>query len=115
MNHVISKQPHLVRLFGPVWLTACLLAAKTAPAADLHLVPWPKTVKVGDSMLEFAKDTRIVATDPSLAPLAKVLADELFLVLGQQYAVAQGEAKDGDIVLKLDPALKGEAYAAHGR
>jgi len=87
-----------------------LLAAQAAPAAELQLVPWPKTVKAGDSMLELTKDTRIVATDPSLAPLAKVLADELCRSVGAQYAVAQGEVKDGDIVLKLDPSLKGEAY-----
>ncbi len=44
-----------------------------------------------------------------------MLADELFLVFGQQSAVTRGEAKDGDIVLKLDPLLKGEAYALYGR
>lgn len=110
MSYAISKPLHLVHTLGLGCLTACLLAAQAAPAGDLHLVPWPKTVNVGDSILEFTKDTRIVATDPLLAPLAKVLADELFLTLGERYAVAQGAAKDGDIVLKLDPSRQGEAY-----
>ena len=90
--------------------TAADLRLTTPARAGLSLVPWPKTVDVGDSILEFTKDTRIVAADPSLAALARVLADELFLIFGEHYAVAQGEARAGDIVLKLDPSLAGEAY-----
>ncbi|MCX6877572.1 MAG: family 20 glycosylhydrolase [Verrucomicrobia bacterium] len=110
MSYAISKQLHRFQLLVPACLTACLLSAQAAPADNLQLVPWPKSVKADDLPLEFTKDTRIVATDPSLEPLAKVLADELFVVFGVRYAVAQGEAKNGDIVLKLDPSLKGEAY-----
>ena len=74
------------------------------------LVPWPKTLTLGPARLAFTKDTRIVATEASLQPLAQVLADEWFLLFGARYTVAQGGAKDGDIVLQLDPTLKGEAY-----
>jgi hypothetical protein len=110
MIYAMIKRFQFLPLLGLACLSECLLAVKDAPAADLHLVPWPKIVSVGSSTLDFTKDTRIVATYPSLLPLAKLLADELFLALGRQYVVAQGEAKDGDIVLKLDPSLKGEAY-----
>jgi hypothetical protein len=110
MNYAISKQLHRFQLLVPACLSACLLSAQASPADNLQLVPWPKSAKADDSLLEFTKDTRIVATDPSLLPLAKVLADEWFLIFGVRCATAQGEAKNGDVVLKLDPSLKGEAY-----
>jgi hexosaminidase len=45
-----------------------------------------------------------------LLPLAKLLSEEILQTAGRQLAPAQGEAAAGDIVLKLDPQLKGEAY-----
>jgi hypothetical protein len=47
MRCAIAKQIRLFHLFGLACLTAFMFAAQAAPAADLHLVPWPKTVSVG--------------------------------------------------------------------
>jgi len=92
-------------------MLAWLAPAAVCPAADLNLIPWPKTIQVEQGNLELTRDSRIVAQDAALLPLAKVLASEFLLVAGIAPATAQGQAKTGDIVLKLDPALKGEAYS----
>jgi len=86
------------------------LAVGAAPKADLDLVPWPKSVETKSGTLELTGKSRIVATDASLLPLAKVLSEEILQTTGRQLAAVQGEAVAGDIVLKLDPQLKGEAY-----
>jgi len=55
-------------------------------------------------------DSRIVVTSKELEPLAKVLADEIFLTTGVRLAAGSGPGAPGDVVLQLDPNLKGEAY-----
>ena len=110
MSYVISKHLDLFHSLGLACLTTCLLAAQAAPADDLQLVPWPKTVEPRSGSLELTGKGRIVATDATLLPLAKVLCEEILQTTGRQLAAAQGEAAEGDIVLKLDPQLKGEAY-----
>jgi len=61
-----------------VWLAP----AAVCPAADLNLIPWPKTVQVEPGDLVLTRDSRIVAQDAALLPLAKVLASEFLLVAG---------------------------------
>ncbi|MCY2932123.1 MAG: family 20 glycosylhydrolase, partial [Planctomycetota bacterium] len=88
-----------------------LLWAPAAAKSDLNLIPWPHSVKVAEGNLELTGKSRIVATEASLLPLAKVLAEEIAQAAGGQLAPVQGTPAAGDIVLKLDGALKGEAYS----
>src|SRR5690348_7107977 len=73
-----------------------------ATAAEPALIPWPKSVQLDGGRLELTG--RIVATDSKLTPLANVLAGEIDRMTGVKLAVANGAAKSGDIVLKLEAA-----------
>lgn len=81
-------------------------AVGAAAKAEVDLVPWPKSVETKSGSLELTGKSRIVATDASLLPLAKLLSEEILQTTGRQLAAAQGEAAKGDIVLNLDPRLR---------
>jgi hexosaminidase len=92
-------------------------AQEGAPA----LVPRPKSVTVGQGSLALGDGSCIVSHNKELDPLKRVLADEIQRVTGVRIS-AEERKPDGagsrpigyryptDIVLQLDPALKGEAY-----
>ncbi|HEY3320505.1 MAG TPA: family 20 glycosylhydrolase [Planctomycetota bacterium] len=89
---------------------AMLRAPVFAGELELPLVPWPQTIKAGDGALGLQSESRIVAADPKLEPLAKVLAEEIQKLTGLSLAVGAGKAGTGEIGLALDAGLKGEAY-----
>ena len=103
----------MLKIF-PVLLFACLLGVfgtiASAQSDAPSLVPWPKLVKMAPGAMSLGPNCRIVAADPALAPLTKVLADEIHAIAGVRLAAAEGIGGPGDIVLALDSALKGEAY-----
>ncbi|MHC4200382.1 MAG: family 20 glycosylhydrolase, partial [Planctomycetota bacterium] len=110
----------LPQLLLPVVLAmtaASVTAATAGPArsAGPRLVPWPKTLRPGRESLEVTARSRIVAGDRSLAPLAEVLSDEISLVTGVRLATGTGRARRGDVLLAIDPRLKGEAYTLEVR
>ena len=91
---------------------APLLVASASAQQDVPpLVPWPKRVEMKPGTMDLTAQSRIVAADPALLPLAKILADELQAAAGVRLAAAEGKARPGDIVLATDAALKGEAHA----
>jgi len=53
---------------------------------------------------------RIVSASPELNPLAHILCDEIERLTGKKLSEANGSSRAGDIVLRIEPALKGEAY-----
>jgi hexosaminidase len=55
-------------------------------------------------------ESRIVASDERLQRLAEVLAVEIALATGLSLGVIQGDARAGDIVLKIDPTYEDERY-----
>jgi len=75
------------------------------------IIPAPKQLTPDQGTLRLSPQARIAAADPSLAPLAHVLSDEIATITGLQLATAAGDGGPADIVLRLDPGLKGEAYA----
>ena len=93
---------------------ALAAAPKTAADEDVstpRLVPQPKLLTRRQGMLRLGAASRILAADPELAPLAAILANEIHRTTG--VALAPGGAASGEhgrIVLRLDPALKGESY-----
>ena len=76
-------------------LLACVIATGVPGAADpadthpdLHLIPWPKKLQPGTGHMELTADSRIVAADKQLQPLAEVLSEEIALVTGMKLKVA---------------------------
>jgi hypothetical protein len=78
--------------------------AETHP--ELHLIPWPKSLEAGNGQLQLSAETRIVAEEQRLQPLARVLALELRTLTGLDLFVAKAAPRPGDIVLRLDPQLR---------
>jgi hypothetical protein len=75
---------------------------------DLHLIPWPKALKPGTGHMRLTAESRIVAGEKQLKPLAEVLADEVATLTGLKLEVATGDSRAGDIVLKINKALKAD-------
>jgi hexosaminidase len=91
------------------------LSASRGRAADpadrypgLDLIPWPKSLTLDPGRMPLAAASRVVAADESLKPLAAILRDEILLMTGLKLDVASGRGQAGDIVLKLNPALKAD-------
>lgn len=98
----------------PVSTLVALLLLTTAALADLpkdgdiKLLPWPQKIDRAEGSLQLTRASRIVATDPSLTPLAEILSGELHDLTGTKFAVAEGPANAGDIVLAIDPTLQAD-------
>jgi hexosaminidase len=75
------------------------------------MIPIPGSLEARSGNLPLSGDTRIVAADPALLPLAKLLAHEVSVLARVKPPVTAEAARPGDIVLALDPALAGEEYA----
>jgi N-acetyl-beta-hexosaminidase len=73
---------------------------------DLHLIPWPKSLQPGEGHLPVTAETRVVAGEDSLRPLADVLAEEIALLTGLKLKVVAGSARDGDVVLRIDKDVR---------
>src|SRR5438874_2218009 len=72
---------------------------------DLHLIPWPKALKADTGHMPLAAESRIVATEKQLEPLAEVLAAEIATLTDLKLKVATDAPRAGDIVLTINPAL----------
>ena len=112
-NRLLRSLVPVVLAMTPASVAAA--AAGQAGNAGRRLVPWPKTLRPGRGSLEVTARSRIVAGDRSLAPLAKVLSDEISLVTGVRLATGLGRARRGDVLLAIDPRLKGEEYTLEVR
>jgi hexosaminidase len=75
-----------------------------------YLIPWPKTVTMGSGDFSVTSSTRIVAEHASLLPLAQVMAKDFFMATGLTLTTLQGTAQAGDIALRINVILTGEAY-----
>lgn len=95
-----------------VALGSLLILSGLAGAAepDPCFVPWPKSLQMAGGALALTSSARILAASDDLVPLTTILADELFAQTGLRLATGKGAGGAGDIVLRLDPALEGEAY-----
>jgi hexosaminidase len=85
--------------------------AATDPAdthPELHLIPWPKTLRSGTGHMPLSTDSRIVAGEERLQPLAEVLSSEIALLTGLNLKVATGPGRAGDIVLQIDKTIRAD-------
>lgn len=97
---------------------ALSFACQPANAGNpLNLLPTPKVLKVAGDAMPLTAESRIVATDPRLKPLADILSDELLLVTKLRLAVVEVDPKAGDIVLAINPKLQADAeiLTVHGQ
>jgi len=83
---------------------AAIDPADTHP--ELHLIPWPRKVEPAGGHMPLTADSRIVAGEAQLRPLADVLAGDLALLTGLKLEVTQGPGRPGDIVLRIDPTIR---------
>ncbi len=91
-------------------LSLAAVAANRAAKSQPGLVPWPKALTMGEDFLVISDNSRILAARQDLLPLAKVLSEEIHLATGRQLATGVDQPRAGDVVLAIDPALRGEAY-----
>ena len=77
----------------------------------LTVIPAPKSCKLTGGNMALTAHSRIVAAQADLLPLAKVLAAEIKQLVGLDLAASSEAARAGDIALKIDAAMKDEAYA----
>src|SRR5438874_306811 len=92
-------------------VAACLILVGVAisgtdPAdthPELHLIPWPKSLHAGTGHMPLSADSRIVASEAQLRPLAEVLSGEIALLTGLKLKVTTGPSRAGDIVLRIYP------------
>src|SRR5580658_8866248 len=75
---------------------------------DLHLIPWPKSLKRNTGYLQINSESRIVATDEQLKPLAEVLSQEIEKIAGIKLRATTGIGQAGDIVLKINRTIKAD-------
>lgn len=92
-----------------VWLCLAGICA-LAGESTLNLVPWPKSIKETGGSMGVTAAGRVVATDPQLVPLARVLSDEIYLSTAVRLPVVTSGARNGDVELLLDSKLQGESY-----
>jgi hypothetical protein len=98
-----------VRMGYAVALVGTLLLATAEGArATPDLIPYPKRFAPGEGCLQLSSASRIVAVTPSLGPLAEIVSDEIHLATGLRLPVAAGTAQAGDIVLKVNAALRAD-------
>ena len=98
---------------------AALLVACTAGAAaddrerstELDFVPWPASVEIESGTLALNDESRIIAADPRLRPLASVLSEEVFLLTGRRLEAAAGSPRAGDVILEINHRHKAEQYS----
>ena len=86
-----------------------VLAANTSDNINPHLIPWPKVLTPSQGFLAIREDSRIVAGQKPLVPLARILSEEIEMATGLRLAVVDGHPKAGDIVLQINPGLKADA------
>jgi hexosaminidase len=72
---------------------------------DLHLIPWPKSLQARAGYLALSTESRIIAADDQLRPLADVLSEDIARLTGLKLAVASAPGRAGDIVLKIDKTI----------
>ena len=98
--------------------TACAVLALGIQAAcgfvafanPPQLLPIPKSLQLTDGQMPLTVTSRIIVQDPSLQPLAGILAEEIEVLTGLKLSannLAQPPA-DGDIVLRINPAIRAD-------
>lgn len=114
MNRNALPQEHslfarLASACGCILAAAWLICASPALADNPRkLMPTPKSMQISGGEIPLSAEGRIVATEAKLKPLAEIFSREVFLATKLRMAATEGEAKPGDIVLKINPQLRAD-------
>jgi hexosaminidase len=73
---------------------------------DLHLIPWPKSLQVAEGHLLLTGNSRVVASQEQLRPLAEIVSGEIAELTGLKLQATTGEPRAGDIVLRIDETIR---------
>src|SRR5262249_48883045 len=82
-----------------VFLLVSPSKGESAQKGTLPLIPWPKSVTPGTGTLPLPPSSRVVAEDRRLLPVARILAQEIYLAAGLRFEPVQGTGRAGDIIL----------------
>jgi len=104
----MMRRAGLIARAGAAILAVWCVCANAGAAEKLNICPTPKIVKAGDGEMKLTAATRIVATDPTLKPLAEIFSRELLAITTIKMEPVEGEPKTGDIVLKINPKLRAD-------
>src|SRR4051812_6896445 len=104
MHKVLIGALAFVIAGGSGWAGAAPDPIDTHP--DLHVIPWPKTLQRGTGYMQLSADSRMVAGEEQLQPLAEVLSAEIALLTGLKLKVTAGPSRAGDIVLRIDKTMR---------
>src|SRR5262245_37080069 len=72
----------------------------------LNLIPWPQTVKLEKGRMRVTAESRIVAGQAELKPLAEVVSGEIAFLTGLKLTVTTEASRPGDIVLKINRSIR---------
>ncbi len=97
-------------LFATILMATCAQALGNNPSKidAPQLVPLPRSLHQRSGRVVLGN--RIVPESPELLPLGAVIAGEVEQLTGRRLTVERRWARTGDIVLRIDPSLKGESY-----
>ena len=76
-----------------------------------HIIPFPKECQLQTGKMSFNNNSRIVVTQDELLPVAKIVAEDLNLLVGLNPTTTTASPQPGDMVLLIDKTLKDEEYA----
>jgi len=106
-----SARSHLAEfcLLASLAATAVSLPVPSAQAADSPaLLPTPKSLQMGQGEMPLTPASRIIAADAKLKPLAEIFSGEIRILANLKLTVAEDAPRPGDIVLKINPALRAD-------
>jgi N-acetyl-beta-hexosaminidase len=92
-------------------VTSCLSPAVAGDVQGLPVIPAPTKCDFRDGVFVLTSQSRIVAADAQLVPLGKLLAGEIELLTSTRLTTVAGSPRPGDLVLAIDPALRGEEHS----
>jgi len=84
------------------------LAATAADVPKPAILPTPKSITMGTGTMPLTAGSRIVVTDPRLDTHAPVVAQEIWLLTDMKLEIAKGAGQAGDIILKINPAIRAD-------
>ncbi|MCY2926429.1 MAG: family 20 glycosylhydrolase, partial [Planctomycetota bacterium] len=101
-----SRWRIVLALAGALCLAWASAARGAQPAP--RFLPTPKAVTMHDGVMPIAAGGRVIAADEKIKPLAEIFSREILAITGVKLEVASGEPRPGDIVLKINPAVRAD-------
>src|SRR5262249_134174 len=110
IDAMCNRTSRLFTLLAVSVLLGFLGLSTAADPADkypgLNLIPWPRSVQLAEGRMRLTADSRIVAAQKELGPLAEVLAGEIALLTGLKLKVVSAADQPGDIVLTMNKTIQ---------